>query len=77
MLRSLVGSEMCIRDRFKPFFNNRLGATALYLLENYGTAEKMSHMNSVSYENLRKLSRGKFSVQKFMKLKELATNTVG
>lgn len=62
---------------FKPFFNNRFGATALYLLENYGTAEKMSHMNSTSYENLRKLSRGKFSIQKFMKLKELATNTVG
>lgn len=62
---------------FKPFFNNRFDATALYLLENYGTVEKMSHMNSTSYENLRKLSRGKFSIQKFMKLKELASNTVG
>lgn len=62
---------------FKPFFNNRFDATALYLLENYGTVEKMSHMNSTSYENLRKLSLGKFSIQKFMKLKELASNTVG
>lgn len=34
-------------------------------------------MNSASYEHLRKLSRGKFSIQKFIKLKELATNTVG
>ena len=61
---------------FKPFFNNRLGAATLYLLENYSTSEKTSHMNSASYENLRKLSRGKFSIQKFMKLKELASNTV-
>ena len=62
---------------FKPFFNNRFGATALYLLENYGSAEKMSHMNSASYEHLRSLSRGKFSIQKFIRLKELASNTVG
>ncbi|MBC8004928.1 MAG: IS110 family transposase, partial [Verrucomicrobia bacterium] len=62
---------------FKPFFNKKFGATALYLLENYGTAEKMSHMNSQSYDILRRVSRGKFSMQKFIKLKELATNTVG
>lgn len=62
---------------FKPFFNNRFSKTALYLLDNYGTAEKMAHMNSASYENLRKISHGKFSMQKFLRLKELATNTVG
>ena len=33
---------------FKPFFNDRFGVTALYLLENYGSAEKMSRMNSHS-----------------------------
>lgn len=62
---------------FKPFFNNRLGATALYLLENYGTADKMSRMNSKSYDTLNRISRGKFSIQKFLKLKELSKNTVG
>lgn len=62
---------------FKPFFNERLSKTALYLLENYGSAEKMARMNSASYEKLRLLSRGKFSPQQFLKLKELATNTVG
>lgn len=62
---------------FKPFFKNRFGATALYLLENYGTAENMAHMNSQSYDILRRISRGKFSMQKFIKLKELANNTVG
>ena len=62
---------------FKPFFKNRFSKTALYLLENYGSADKMARMNAASYDNLRKISRGKFSMQKFLKLKELATNTVG
>ncbi len=62
---------------FKPFFNNKLGATALYLLENYSTAENISNMNSKSYDILRRVSRGKFSIQKYIKLKELACNTVG
>ena len=62
---------------FKPFFNERLSKTALYLLENYGSAEKMARMNSASYEKLRSLSRGKFSPQQFLQLKELAANTVG
>ena len=62
---------------FKPFFNERLSKTALYLLENYGSAEKMARMNSASYEKLRSLSRGRFSPQQFLRLKELAANTVG
>ena len=62
---------------FKPFFNERLSKTALYLLENYGSAGKMARMNSASYEKLRSLSRGKFSPQQFLQLKELAANTVG
>jgi transposase len=49
-----------IFPEFKPFFNNKFGVTALYLLENYGTAEKMAHMNSLSYDNLHRISRGKF-----------------
>lgn len=62
---------------FKPFFHERLSKTALYLLENYGSAEKMARMNSASYEKLRSLSKGKFSPQQFLRLKELAANTVG
>ena len=59
---------------FKPFFHERLSQTALYLLENYGSTEKMARMNSASYEKLRSLSRGKFSPQQFLRLKELASN---
>ena len=62
---------------FKPFFNERLSKTALYLLENYGSAEKMARMNSTSYEKLRSVFRGKFSPQQFLQLKELAANTIG
>ena len=62
---------------FKPFFGERFSKTALYLLETYGTAEKMSHMNSVSYDHLRKISHGKFSPQKFLELKALAADSVG
>ena len=62
---------------FKPFFNERFSKTALYLLENYGSAEKMARMNTASYEKLRSLSRGKFSPQQFLALKSLAANTVG
>lgn len=62
---------------FKPFFNERQSKTALYLLENYGSAEKISRMNSASYGKLRSLSGGKFSPQQFIRLKELAQNTVG
>jgi len=62
---------------FKPFFNEHFSKTALYLLENYGSAEKMARMNSASYEKLRSLSRGKFSPKQFLELKSLAANTVG
>lgn len=62
---------------FKPFFGNRFSKTALFLLENYGSADKMSRMNSQSYENLRRISRGKFSPKKFLELKALAASTIG
>ncbi len=64
-------------SEFKPFFGNRFSKTAIYLLENYGNADKMSLMNSLSYENLRRISRGKFSPKKFIELKNLAATTVG
>lgn len=62
---------------FKPFFREHFSKTALFLLENYGSAERMAHMNAASYEKLRALSRGRFSPQQFISLKSLAANTVG
>lgn len=62
---------------FKPFFSGRFSVTALHILSNYSSPEKISNMNSKSYEALRKLSRGRFSTVDFAKLKQLAKNTVG
>ncbi|MEG0835326.1 MAG: IS110 family transposase [Christensenellaceae bacterium] len=62
---------------FKPFFKSRFSATLLYILSNYGTPEKISNMNSRSYDALRRLSRGKFTMNSFVQLKTLARNTVG
>lgn len=66
-----------IFPEFKPFFHEKFSATALYILEKYSSPEKISRMNAVSYDNLRRISRGKFSMQRFIELKELAKNTVG
>ena len=62
---------------FKPFFGGRFSVTALYILSNYPSPEKIANMNSKSYDTLRKLSRGRFSTVDFAKLKQLAKNTVG
>ena len=62
---------------FKPFFKHRFSVTALYILSNYATPEKIANMNVRSYESIRKLSRGKFTMSAFVQLKTLAKNTVG
>jgi len=62
---------------FKPFFGGKFSVTALYILSNYSSPEKISNMNSKSYDALRKVSKGKFSTVNFAKLKQLAKNTVG
>lgn len=60
---------------FKPFFKGRLSVTALYILANYQTPEKIANMRA--YEPLRKLSHGRFTMSGFIQLKTLARNTVG
>ena len=62
---------------FKPFFKGKFSTTALHILANYSSPEKIANMNSRSYETLRKLSRGRFSIVDFASLKQLARNTVG
>ena len=62
---------------FKPFFSGKFSVTALYILANYSSPEKIANMNSKSYETLRKLLRGRFPTASFAKLKLIAKNTVG
>ncbi len=62
---------------FKPFFNNQFSKTALFILEHYQSPKRVSSMNSKSYEKLKEISRGKFSYARFIKLKNLAKETIG
>ena len=60
---------------FKPFFSNRFSITSLYILKKYKTVSKISNMKD--FNTLNKISRGRFSYARFVKLKDLAKNTIG
>ena len=64
-----------IFPEYKPFFNNRFSVTSLYILEKYKTTEKIANMRD--FDTLNKTSRGRFSYAKFIKLKDLAKNSIG
>ena len=64
-----------IFPEFKPFFSNSFGSTSLYILEKYKTSEKIANMRD--FDALSKISHGKFTYAKFVKLKDLAKNTIG
>lgn len=66
-----------IFPEFKPFFGNKFSKTALFILEAYQTPEKISNMNSKSYEKLHSVSKGHFSYARFIRLKLLAKETIG
>ena len=62
---------------FKPFFNDTLTTTALYIIENYPSAEKISHLTTASYAKIKSAVRSHFSADKFAKLKQLAKESIG
>ena len=64
-----------IFPEFKPFFNNKFSTTSIYILSHYKTVSKIANMKD--FDTLHSVSRGKFSYAKFIKLKELAKNSVG
>ena len=64
-----------IFPEFKPFFNNSFSATAMFILSKYKTADAIANIDD--YEAIKNVSRGKFAYSQFIKLKELAQNTVG
>lgn len=59
----------------KPFFNNIISSTLLYILQKYKNTSHIALMKD--YDSIRNISHGKFSYAKFAKLKELAKNSVG
>ena len=66
-----------IFPEFKPFFNNRLGETALYILSKLPSLDKIANLPNDEFENLHNISRGRFSSNQFHKLKTLASRSVG
>ena len=68
-----------IFPEFKPLFGEKglRTSTALYLLENYGIPSKMANMTRASYDKMKSELRHTVSYAKFLKIKELARNTVG
>lgn len=64
-----------IFPEFKPLFNNEFSTTSLYILNKYKTVEKIKNMKD--FDSISKVSRGKFPYVKFLKIKEVAKNTVG
>ena len=77
---SLVQITNCldiIFPEFKAHFSNRLGLTALYILKKYKTPEKISKLTKSQFESISNKSMGKFTYPKFLKLKDLAKNTIG
>ena len=66
-----------IFPEFKPFFNDSFSATAIHILEKYHTPDKIASIPDEDYDEIRCVSRGKFSYARLISLKELATMTVG
>jgi len=67
----------CVFPEFKPFFGGKFSTTALYILANYTSPKKIANMNVMSFDILRRKSRGRFSMDRFVALKALAKNTIG
>ena len=66
-----------IFPEYKPFFSNRFSVTSIYILDKYRTVSAIANMNAKSYDHLHSISRGRFSMDKFFALKNLAKNTIG
>ena len=74
----LTNSLDLVFPEFKEFFDGSLKSkTALAILHKYVIPSRIANMNIASYDNLRRLSMGKFSFAKFTKLKELASSSIG
>lgn len=59
----------------KPFFNNKISTTLLFILDKYKNASHIALMKD--YNSIRCISKGRFTYSKFAQLRELAKNTVG
>ncbi len=66
-----------IFPEFKPFFSNKLGVTARFILKKYKSPTRISKFVMQDYECLRTVSNGRLTYPKFSRLKSLAKDTIG
>lgn len=59
----------------KPFFNNRISETMIYILEKYKNINHIANMRD--FDSIRKVSHGRFTYPSFAKLKQLAKSSIG
>jgi len=62
---------------FKPFFNERLAGSALFILKKFKSRTRISKFSTKDYESIRSYSKGKLSYVRVQKLKSLALSSVG
>lgn len=67
----------CIFPELKSLFHNKFLVTTLYIVAYCPSPKATANMNVCSYDILRRKPHGKFNMDKIVKLKELAKNTVG
>jgi transposase len=72
-----------VLDKMFPEFRSQFisqglkASSAMYLLENYSSPSKMANMTRASYDKMKSELRHTISYAKFLKIKELAKNTIG
>jgi transposase len=67
-----------IFPEYKPFMREQgYSEASLSILKRFSSPDKIAKMNDNHFDELRRLSMGKFSYPKFVKLKELAKSTIG
>lgn len=66
-----------IFPEFKPFFNERLSSSAMFILKKFKSRARILKLSKKDYESIRSHSRGKLSYVRVQKLKSLAKSSVG
>ncbi|TVP85461.1 MAG: IS110 family transposase [Acholeplasmataceae bacterium] len=67
-----------IFPEYKPFMHERgYSETSLYILKHYSSPGRIAKLNDDHHDKLHRLSKGKFSYPRFVKLRELAKSTIG
>lgn len=66
-----------IFPEFYSLFKNKLSATALFILSHYGSVQSIANLGTRSYEIIRQVSKNTFSLPDFIRLKQLAKDSIG